>query len=186
MRKLKFFLLFALIGITVNCAPGADVTLVKNGKPLAGIVIDAEKPTRSAQFAAYELQHVIKLITGTELPITNKVEDGKGVAILVGESAATRKLKIPGKNFKGEEYLVEFAGNQIVLMGNDSPDYGKIDYADPKTFPALEYNYRSTTYAVYDFLEKCCGVRFYSFGDEGIALEKRPTLAVKPVSIRYA
>jgi len=167
-----------------NGALGAKVTLVKNGRPLAGIVIAAEKPTRSAQLAAFELRHVVKLITGAELPIITNSAAVQGVVILVGESEATRKLNIPDPVFQGEEYLVQFARGRIVLLGNDSPDYGKVDYADEKTYPALQYTYRSTTFAVYDFLEKCCGVRFYSFGDDGIALEKRATLAVHPLSIR--
>ena len=189
MRKLLLLCLFAVIDMTPGCVsiiPSADLTLVKAGTPLASIVIDAKEPTKSAQLAAFELRHAIKLITGAELPIVGEIDDVKGIPILVGESDATRKLKIPATAFQREEYLVEFNNKRIVLMGNDSPDYAKVDYADPKTFPATEYNYRSTTYAVYDFLEKCCGVRFYSFGDDGTTFERRPTLTVKPVSIHYS
>jgi len=184
MKKIKFLWLSALLGMAALYAPGADATLVREGRPLAGIVIDAGKPTRSAQLAAFELRHVVKLITGAELPIVTNRAAVQGVAILVGESESTRRLKVPEPGFTGEEYLVQFADDHIVLIGNDSPDYGKVDYADEKTYPALQYTYRSTTFAVYDFLEKCCGVRFYSFGDDGIAFEKRPTLTVQPVSIR--
>ncbi|NCO34329.1 MAG: hypothetical protein GW893_10800 [Armatimonadetes bacterium] len=167
MGKRKSFWAFALVylaALGVGCVHGAGLTLVQDGKPLARIVIDAEKPTRAAQFAAYELQHHVKLITGAELPIVGKAEGTKGVLILVGESDATRELKIRSGDFHGEEYLLKFAGNKIVLIGNDTPDYGRVDYADHQTFPALGYCYRSTTYAVYDFLERCCGVRFYSLG----------------------
>jgi len=184
MKTFLILLFAAVMTITQSCA--GEVTLVRDGRPEAGIVIDKKSPTRAAQLAAFELQHVIKQITGAEVPIVGALKDFKGVAILVGESDATRKLKIPDKAFKGEEYLVEFAKNKIILIGKDSLDYGKVDYADYRTFPSLMHNYRSTTYAVYDFLEKCCGVRFYSFGDAGTALEKRKTLNVKPVSIRRA
>ena len=39
-------------------------------------------------------------------------------------------------------------------------------------------------FQVYDFLEKACGFRFYSFGDEGIAFKERKDLSVAPLNIR--
>ena len=66
MKKL-FFVLCLLC-----CAVFADeIALVKNGKPVSEIVIP-EKPTRSVQMAAFELQHLVQLITGAELTITTR------------------------------------------------------------------------------------------------------------------
>ena len=162
------------------------MTLVEDGQPRAGIVLDGASPTRAAQFAAFELQHVVRLITGAELPIVNTPEAVAGTAILVGESQAAHDLGYSGKRFRGEEYLVAFDRGKVFLMGQDSPDSNPVDYADEKTFPELAYTFRSTTFAVYDFLERCCGVRFYGFGDDGIAFEPRPTLTVAPIARRAA
>ncbi len=43
-----------------------------------------------------------------------------------------------------------------------------------------------TLYAVYDFLERCCGVRWYAPGQIGLVCPKTPTLAVHGVEIRRA
>ncbi|MDD4018253.1 MAG: DUF4838 domain-containing protein [Kiritimatiellae bacterium] len=157
-----------------------QVMLVEAGRPRAAIVLDAERPTRAAHFAACELQHVVRLITGAELPIVRSAEAVAGTPIFVGESRATRRLGYPDKPFEREEYLMAVERGRIVLMGHDSPDTNAVDYANEKTFPETAYVLRSTTYAVYDFLEQCCGVRFYSFGDDGIAFDRRETLTVAP------
>lgn len=165
------------------CLVAKPLTLVRDGKVEASVIIGS-KPTKSAQLAALELQHIVQLITGAKLPIREEAASEDKVRILIGENDAVKKLGIPDKPFQREEYLIAFKDNHIILAGNDSPDYGKIDYANAKTFPEFRYTYRSSTYAVYDFLEKACGVRFYSYGDLGIVFTPRKTLEVKPLSIR--
>ena len=44
------------------------LTLVRDGAAEATIVIGA-KPTKAARFAAAEFRHVVKLMTGAELPV---------------------------------------------------------------------------------------------------------------------
>ena len=161
-----------------------DIVLVRNGIPEAEIVL-GKKPSRAAQMAAFELVHVIRLITGAELPIAAE-GGGKMLPIRIGNAEKGE--------FKGEEYLVSVSSEGIRLAGHDTEDCGKVDYRNYKTFPGVSYhyetprqiyNYHSTLYAVYDFLEILCGVRFYSFGDLGIACAKRKTLAVRALERRY-
>lgn len=184
MTRSKLLALLLAIS-TAGAAASAELTLVRDGTPCS-VIVTGTKPTKAAQFAAYELQHVARLITGATVPIADSASRTRGVNIMVGASDAAAALGVPDKTFAGEEYLVKLSGSDIFLMGNDSPDYGKVDYNDPKTFPPRLYAYKSTSYAVYDFLEKCCGVRFYSFGDVGIAYRKRPTLSVTAIDIRRA
>ena len=63
---LKKFILAITCLITAGIV--SAVELVKDGKPAASIIL-AEKPTRSAQMAAVELQYHIKLMTGATLEI---------------------------------------------------------------------------------------------------------------------
>ena len=65
----KRFILFPLFLLSA-CVPAADFLLVKDAQPVSEIVL-GEQPTRAAQFAAFELQHAVKLITNTELPIVS-------------------------------------------------------------------------------------------------------------------
>ncbi len=100
----------------------AEVTLVRDGKPEATIVV-AEHPTPAANLAALELQYHIEKITGAVLPIeTDRAEVRSGARILVGESAATRKLGLKGADFEPQEYLIRFLPDTIVLIGRDWQD----------------------------------------------------------------
>ncbi len=171
----KRFILFPLFLLSA-CVPAADFLLVKDAQPVSEIVL-GEQPTRAAQFAAFELQHAVKLITNTELPIVSGAGNNGLGKIFVGVQGRQ-------KNWHGEEYSISFEPDGIHLEGNDNADFGKVDYSDPRTYPPLMYYYRSTAYAVYDFLEKGCGVRYYSFGDRGIAFQPRETLAVTPFQLQ--
>ena len=153
-----------------------QLTLVENGLPKSEIIL-GENPTTSAQFAAFELQHGIKLITGAELPIVARPAQAEAIHIMVG-------IPADGETFKREEYSIRFKGKEIYLAGNDTPDTSKVDYAKESTFPPMRYYYRATLFAVYDFLEKACGMRFYSYGDIGTAFTPAKTLAVTPFESR--
>lgn len=166
------------IGVSVACrAEGAPFAVAENGAPRAAIVI-GEKPAKAARLAAAELQHVIRLVTGAKLPIVATRPSG-GSAFYVG-CVAGGDASVRGKPFEKEEYLVAFRGNDCYLCGHDEDDFMAFDYADENTFPDDIFCYRSTTYAVYDFLEKYANVRFYGFGDEGIAFERRVDFVIVP------
>ena len=103
---------------TAASARAADVTLTRDGKPAAVIVV-AAIPTPAANLAALELQYHIAKMTGATLPIASDAEGTKGVRILVGESAATRKLGLRGDDFASQEYLIRFLPETVVLIGRD-------------------------------------------------------------------
>jgi hypothetical protein len=162
-----------------------ELTIVKNGESKAVIVL-AKKPTRSAQMGAYELQHNIKLITDVKVPIITNPDKAKGkIRIFVGESAGTKKQGYSGSDFSGETHLVKFKGNDIILMGNDSPDYQKVDYQKAETFPSVMYNFKGSLYAVYAFLENQCGIRFYGISELETTYKKRKALSVKAVDRKF-
>lgn len=94
-------------------------TLVRNGKPTATIVL-AEKPARSAEFAAAELRHHVLLMTGAALPVIQEPQSVGGPRILLGESQATRKLGLRGRQFAEQEYLIRFFPGTLVLLGKDA------------------------------------------------------------------
>ena len=102
-----------ILPLVVLCA---DYRLVENGNPKAELVIGA-KPTRAAQFAALEMQHCIKLMSGATLPIVASPSGTAGsTEIIIGLDG--------GKyDFTGEEYLISFKDGKITLVGNDNPDY---------------------------------------------------------------
>jgi hypothetical protein len=175
-----FFLSMGIAGAANNRAVRLD--LARDGTPAATIVL-AKEPTRSAQLAAAELQYHIRRISGATLPI---VDDGHAVGgnqVLVGESQATRNLGLTSADFAPQEYLIRFQPGALVLLGRDKPDRARFDYGDAKTFPDV-LDEQSTCYAVYDFLERHCQVRWYLPTELGLVCPKAATLTVSGADIR--
>ncbi|HUT36987.1 MAG TPA: DUF4838 domain-containing protein [Planctomycetota bacterium] len=167
------------------------VLMAVNGQPSATIVI-AKEPTKVAQLAAFELQHHVKLITGATLPIVGddaKVEPDTD-RILVGESAATIALRLKAEDLRSQEYLIRFLPRALVLMGRDKDERGTVKYdeSDPfrfQTWPDL-FDEQGTLYAVYDFLERYCDVRWYSPTEVGTVAPRSSSLAVFGRDVRRA
>ena len=169
--------------------PGTvEFTLTRQGQPAAVIVV-ADKPTRAAQFAAFELRYHLKLISGASLPIVSAsatlpplhLTTGDTVApvrILVGASAGTDALGLGNDRFTPQEYLIRFAPNALVLLGRDEADTAPVDYRRPNTWPDL-WSDAGTVYAVYDFLERFCEVRWFSPTAYGTDYRVQATLKVR-------
>ena len=144
----------------------------------------ARQPTRAAQLAAFELQHHLRLISRATLPIVPDDATVPGVRILVGESAATKTLGLTNDSFAHQEYLIRFLPDTLVLMGRDKDDRKRVDYdyltnhGAVETWPGL-YDEQGTMYAVYDFLEKFCGVRWINPSDFGTLYSVNATVTVK-------
>ena len=161
----------ALMANLIGTAAPQEMTLVKDGKPAASIVL-AKQPSRAAQLAAFELREHLRRISGAELPIVADDTPAAGTRVLVGESAATRALGLANPGFAPQEYLVKFLPGTLALMGRDKADTGRVEYdylANPgavETWPGL-YDEQGTMYAVYDFLEKHCGVHWINPTDFG-------------------
>ena len=176
MKKLYFAIFLQLFALFLGAE---ELLLVEKGVPKCEIIV-GEKPVRSAQFAAMELQYALQKITSSKVEIRAVPSGKQKVLIYVGQSAESRKKGFPNKELKKEFYQVDYKGNDIFLMGNDNEDYGKVDYSKWITFPKRDYYYRSTTYAVYDFIEDALNVHYYGPGDIGMTYTKRDTVTVKP------
>ena len=173
-------LILTLLFLSFSMVQAVD--LVRGGKAVSAIVIP-EKATRSARFAAAELQYHVKKITGAELPIVTKLPAGINNGIYIGETPESVKAGYRYDTFKEQEYLVEIKGNSIFLTGHENPeDTGKFDYADYKTFPH-QWRPMGCTHAVYDFLEKL-GVRWYLMTDIGIVYDPSENLRISDFRIR--
>ena len=175
------------VALLSQVAASGAVTLVRNGGPAATIVI-ADQPTSSAQFAAAELQHHIARITGAELPIVGAGRPVEGVRVLIGESKATAALGLPGKPLESQEYLIRFLPGTIVLMGRDADRRSTAQYGAEqayRTWPAL-FEEQGTCYAVYDFLERVCDVRWFRPGELGMVHPVSATLEARGEDVRRA
>ena len=126
MRPYTALLLILTAKLAFGDEPGngnAAFDLTQNGKPACSIVIAAQ-PSPSVRLAALELQSHIMKISGAEIPIHSETEQVEGRRILLGESAATRKLGLHSKDFKSQEYLIAFRLDTLILIGRDWEDTG--------------------------------------------------------------
>ena len=194
-------------------APVSGFTLASNGTPACTIIV-AEQPTPAARLASLDLQYHVMRMTGAELPIRNDKEQVTGPRILVGESEATRALGFRGSDFPPQEYIIAFRPDTLILIGRDWEDteanrneFGrpmscgdtlaatrhKINFWQAVGMPErgtseMElpgvYDDQGTCYAVYDFLERFCNVRWYGPNDTGILIPSCPTLTVQGTDIR--
>ena len=185
-----------LVALVASCnlppSPGlgaeaVQLTLTKDGRSACTIVV-AQKPTRAAQLAAYELQYHVRLMTSAKVAITKKADAVEGTRILVGPSMVARGLGIENQDLGPQEYLIRFSPGAIALMGRDKDDFGEVKYSadDPfvfRTWPDL-FDEQGTLYAVYDFLERFCDVRWLSPTEVGMDFRRIDTLIVRGNSIR--
>lgn len=153
------------IVIALGCRPqpteSAEFALTRDGQPAVTIVIAAE-PTAAATFGAQELQWHVQKITGAQLPIAHDTEPVTGPRILVGPSAATTRPDLDVQQFADQEYLIRFLDHDLVLLGKDE----------------------ATSYAVHDFLERFCNVRWYGPGDSQMVFPETDTLVVEQREVR--
>ena len=169
-------------------AAAQGLTLASDGQATSTIVL-AQHPTRTAQFAAHELQWHLRQITDAEIPVVREPETGPGVRILVGGSEATAAHGLDNAGFASQEYVVRFLPDTLVVMGRDKEDRGEVVYSPTPSPEALRtwpdiWDEQGTMYAVYEFLERCCNVRWLNPTEKGTDIPRTRTLTVSGPDVR--
>ena len=155
MHRVLTFLLLPLVMPGVTSAEG--LTLVANGQSDYEIVL-AKGVQRSASFGARELREYLEESTGVKLPIVGTPTEGK-CQIFVGPSLYAAKLGVSPDGLPPESLRIKTVGEDLVLLGVDTP--GRVQRV--KRWAPVQ---AGTLYAVYHFLERVGGVRWY--GDDEI------------------
>lgn len=179
----------------------------------ARIVINPA-PSPSVRLASTELQYFIRKATGLQIPIVTVCPDNANKVIFVGQSAYTDRYGISETDLGEQEYLIDVSPQRIILMGKDtdvtsqairdkgrsnngfSPeeDRKEINYQQATdnagvvsqlTLPSI-FDPQGTCYAVYDFIERCLGVRFYGPHPDNIVIPKIKRLKIEKLRVRRA
>ena len=158
-----------------KCVLGSknEITLVDNGK-VNFEVVTAAKPSHTVLFAAQELANFLGEITGTPVKVLRKAT-GKKCAFLVGDCAAAKEAGLDLKKLDRDGFYIKTFKGNIILIGND----------DAKGRPAHQalYNERGTLYAVYEFLERFGGVRFYFPGRIGTVVPAKKNWSLPSIDL---
>ena len=205
LMRLLLTLLYAGAAGTPVAAEG--VTLVRDSKAVSTIVISAQQWPEATRLeeerarapwwpqtphtAATELQTYVRRMTGAELPVVTDDQEVEGPLVLVGESRYTRDMGLNNDGFGRQEYLISADEGRLVLMGYDE---GFDDWVKktreafvgmgPRGGPLQTWQAIGTHYAVNDFLERVCGVRWYFIGEIGEVVPQQSTLVVPRIEIR--
>ncbi len=115
---IRLALCVLMVTFVTAASAGPAIELVRNGKPKASIVVSAT-PTRSAAFAAEELQYHILQITGVSLPVVTDAVPVRGPVVCVGASRVTEAMGIRANALRPGEYLIRYRPGRLVLMGCD-------------------------------------------------------------------
>lgn len=142
--------------LLLSCFPALALTLVKDGRPVAVIVLPAKTEydgyadktgfTDEEKLAAEELQLFIEKISGAKLPIQTTADQPRGALILLGaEQARAQGLGARIDKLDKDGLICTVKGNSLILTGRRA---------------------RGTLYAVYTFLESL-GCRWVFPGPAG-------------------
>ena len=161
-KKIPITLIMTLISITCLCG---------NAAQSISIVIKKDAP-KVVRFAAKELQGYLKKISGKKYPVITDDMNVTNRMIMVGQSKYTDKLKIR-KKFDADAFVIKSVGKNLVLLGDD---------LDKGRGSLIPFDYRTSRkgslFAVYTFLEKFYGVRWFWPGEEGEVVPKTATIII--------
>ena len=194
----KMFFPFTALSLSFTCY--ADVTLVKDGKPVSEIVLHKDA-IPATKLAATDFQKHIKLVSGAELPIVDKPSGT--TAIYIGDSEYARKLGVNLEDIRNSGYKVVAKDNYVILAGKDiqhkafsmnleqwrqfaGEKYALPDIKPGMYVPELGISAKDDTgslYATSDLLEQL-GVRWYMPYDNGTVIPNLKDVVIKNQDIR--
>lgn len=161
-RSAALFFVIVLLGNTY-CAAFAShpkkFVIVRNGTANATIVV-AEKASEDELFAADELQSYIKKSSGVSIPIKKDNERLSGNIIAIGRNKINTDANLGTDSLAREGFRIKTADKVLSLAGKDNA---------------------GTQFAVYTFLEKCLGVRWFWPGELGEVVPEIKTIAVEQI-----
>ncbi|HCU35298.1 MAG TPA: hypothetical protein DGT21_07480 [Armatimonadetes bacterium] len=149
--------ILTLVGVTLSMAEAADICLVRDGRPLATIVVpaDAGEQLRSA---VEVLADCLQEASGAAVPIIEEPELRAAPTdplVLVGRTSLW-PIRFP-EVFDDDGFVIAAAGRAVAICGPS--DWG-------------------TEFGVYDFLERYVGVRWLMPGEHGTDIPAAKTISI--------
>ena len=181
MRSTFFLSVLLFCGISINA-----MQIVKNTSSEAVIVVP-EKASDSVNYAAKELQSYLKKISGAELEITSSISKNTDkILIYVGynDELKSKWLDLEGLGYDG--FKIVSGDRWLAIFGRDyngSPMAGmyhpfRLVQSYSEKLKINRFGETGTLFAVYNFLEQFCGIRWYMPGKLGEVVPTQKTLAI--------
>ena len=167
MKKTVFLLLLA---VSFCCAAMPRIAEISgNAEKFSKVEIVCDSPCPAVRYAADELQRVLTKVLGKKPEIVSQ-SSGEELQLVLGSGPLSREAGLNIGKLPADGYYIRRVGKRIFLVGKDHPK------ADPRAKKYMENYDRGTLNAVYDFLERFAGVRFYFPHECGTVIPVRGSL----------
>ena len=172
------------ISILLMLAAVSDAAVLSpDGRKYTQIVLEDGQAT-SVQLAARELQFFLREISGDNLPIVQ--EPTEKPCIIIGSNKLLKNLGLDGSGFQPEGWAFKTTEDFLVLYGQDYN--GPLLFGPINPWRAMEayndeiklnaFGASGTLTAVYEFLHRIAGVRFYMPGPHGTVIPRHEPFQV--------
>jgi hypothetical protein len=166
MKKITFSFVLSvlLLGVGAACADARHENAAVVLRPGQVTVVAAEGCAPSVRFAAGELTNFLARVLGVNVPVATKPDDSRGVNVILGDNEWSRAERLNPAILARDGFWRLAKGRRVYLVGVDDP---KVDPArTAQGFGSAMFE-RATLFAVYDFLERFAGCRFFFPGELG-------------------
>lgn len=178
---------------SLPAAAGESLTLVRNGRATAAIVIAADAPDTVTRAAA-EVQEYVERSTGARLQILTDQRPDAGISLFVGESRFTAELGIVLDAVGPDGYRWQAGDDWFAIVGRDhrgKPVHGLRNPWNPHEVYNADlklgaFGEAGTLYGVYHFLERFLGVRWFMPGDVGTVVPRHTNVSVPSLNVTRA
>lgn len=151
----------------------SELVVVEKGKPMCAIFMEPGAP-KSVRLAADEIQRVIRLATGSSLPV---ITEARPPMICLGDCAAARAAGVAVEAMADESFQIVTHGHSVFIVGKDT--------ADGLTTRRGGLS-RGTLFGAYAFLERVVGVRWIMPGEQGEIIPHHDRLVVPSMNTMEA
>ena len=161
----------AAVAAQLASALAASLEMTKDN---AEVVI-AKKAPKTVKFAADEATNMLSRALGGAIPVVNSPTGGK-VHVFIGASEWSEAENFDVAGLKQDAYFVRINGRGVFLVGRDDPE------RDPRAFLRGDFHRafeRGSANALYDFLERHAGCRFFFSGELGTVVPRMKGIVLK-------
>ena len=177
MDKMRFA--GVVLGVTLLVGCGEAKPKVVSLRAGATEVLVGAKATPSTRFAAQELTNFLSRVFAVDVPVVTAPTPGR-LQIVVGDNEWSRAEGLaPEKLEKDDAFIIRATTNRVYLCGVDGDCRWYADVINAgRGGPGMMQGRRSSSFAVYEFLERYAGCRFYWPGELGEIVPRAASVSV--------
>ena len=151
----------------LSCFGAPQKAAVSVSPETVEVLVDA-KATSPTRFAVQELTNFLSRVFSSPVPVVTAPTSGR-VQIVVGDNKWSRAVGLAPETLeKDDAFIIRADAGRIYLCGvdGDCPWYADVINGG-RGGPGMMQGRRSSSFAVYEFLERYAGCRFYWPGELG-------------------